>query len=117
MFLWVELNSTDLVIWNGRCVPASFAGGIATYTAGGQQFYADNPPIQDQSPHAVTVCYYPDAPANGYIVHPIAYWVEGGAVGGPFGVAIVLVLGGLIRSVRRLREPPPSLPPLSRFGA
>ncbi len=73
--------------------------------------------MQDQSPHAVTVCFYPDDPANGYIVHPVAYWVEGAAVAGPFALAIVLVVVGMIRSALRLREPSPSLPPLPSYDA
>lgn len=114
IFLLVELLSADLVIWNGRCVPAFFDGGVAHYTVAGQKFFADNPPLPNRSPRMVTVCYYPSDPGNGYIVHPSAYWVEGGLVAGPFGVALVLVILGILRSVRRLREPP-SLPPLPTF--
>src|ERR1700726_4093463 len=81
MFLWAELLSPDLVTWTGRCVPAFFDGGVAHYMVGGQQFPADNPPMADRSPRTVTVCYYPSEPVNGYIVHPGAYWVEGGLIG------------------------------------
>ena len=114
IFLWVELLSPDLVIWNGRCVPAFFDGGVASYTVAGHEFFSDNPPLPDQSPRKVTVCYYPSEPANGYIVHPAAYWVEGGLIAGPVGVELLLVILGMLRSVRRLREPP-SLPPLPTF--
>jgi hypothetical protein len=113
-FLIAELLSPDLVIWTGRCVPASFDGGVAHYTVAGQQFTADNPPLVDRSPRTVTVCYYASTPANGYIVHPGAYWVAGGLIGGPFALALVLVAVGILRGARRLRATP-ELPPLPRF--
>jgi hypothetical protein len=59
----------------------------------------------------VTVCYYPSEPVNGYIAHPAAYWVEGGLIGGPFALALVLLAVGMLRGARRLRSPP-ALPPL-----
>jgi hypothetical protein len=114
MFLWAELLSPDLVTWTGRCVPAFFDGGVAHYTVGGQQFTADNPPLLDRSPRTVTVCYYPSDPANGYIVHPGGRWFEGGLIGGPFALALVLVAVGMLRGARRLRSAP-GLPPLPRF--
>jgi hypothetical protein len=114
MFLWAELLSPDLVTWTGRCVPAFFDGGVAHYTVGGHQFTADNPPMADRSPRTVTVCFYPSAPINGYIVHPGAYWVEGGLIGGPFALALVLATMGMLRGARRLRNAP-GLPPLPRF--
>jgi len=113
MFLWAELLSPDLVTWTGRCVPAFFDGGVAHYTVGGQQFTADNPPMADRSPRTVTVCFYTSAPVNGYIVHPGAYWVEGGLIGGPFALALVLAGVGILRSARRRSAP--GLPPLPRF--
>jgi hypothetical protein len=114
----VELQSPDLVIWNGRCVPAFYDGGIAHYTVAGQQVTADNPSLSDRTPRTVSVCYYPNDPNNGYIVHPAAYWVEGGLVAGPFMLAIILILIGMLNSVRRLRRPPdlPPLPGLNRVG-
>ena len=114
MFLGAELLSPDLVTWTGRCVPAFFDGGVAHYTVGGQQFTADNPPLLDRSPRTVTVCYYPSAPGNGYIARPAAYWVEGGLIGGPFALALVLVAVGMFRGASRLRSAP-GLPPLPRF--
>jgi hypothetical protein len=111
IFLLAELLSPDLVIWTGRCVPAFFDGGVAQYTVAGQQFTADNPPLVDRSPRTVTVCYKASEPDNGYIVHPAAYWVEGGLIGGPFALALVLVAVGMLRGARRLRSTP-GLPPL-----
>jgi hypothetical protein len=111
LFLLAELLSPDLVTWTGRCVPAFFDGGVAHYTVGGQQFTADNPPLLDRSPRTVTVCYYPSEPVNGYIVHPGAYWVEGGLIGGPFALALILVVAGMLRAATRLRSAP-GLPPL-----
>jgi hypothetical protein len=113
-FLIAELLSPDLVIWTGRCVPAFFDGGVAHYTVDGQQFTADNPPLLDRKPRTVTVCYYASAPVNGYIVHPAAYWVDGGLIGGPFALALVLVAVGMLRGARRLRSAP-GLPPLPTF--
>jgi hypothetical protein len=113
-FLLAELLSPGLVIWAGRCVPASFDGGVAHYTVAGQQFTADNPPLLDRSPRTVTVCYYASAPGTGYIVHPGEYWVAGGLVGGPFALALVLVVVGMLRGARRLRNAP-ELPPLPTF--
>ena len=114
VFLLVELQSPDLVIWNGRCVPAFFDGGVAHYTVAGQQVTADNPAPSDRTPRTVRVCYYPAEPDNGYIVHPAAYWVEGGLIGGPIVLALILVTIGVVNSARRLRQPP-SLPPLPTF--
>jgi hypothetical protein len=113
-FLLAELLSPDLVTWTGRCVPASFDGGVAHYTVAGQQFTADNPPLVDRSPRTVTVCYYASEPASGYIVHPGAYWVGGALIGGPFALAFVLVAVGMLRGVRRLRTAS-ELPPLPTF--
>ena len=115
IFLLVELQSPDLVIWNGRCVPAFYDGGVAHFTVAGQPFTADNPSLSDRSPRTVTVCYYPNDPNNGYIVHPAAYRVEGGLVAGPLGVAIILVIVGMLNSAGRLRRPP-SLPPMPTLG-
>ncbi|HVH65590.1 MAG TPA: hypothetical protein VM674_06095 [Candidatus Acidoferrum sp.] len=109
--LLAELRSPDLVMWTGHCVPASFDGGIAHYTVGGQPFTADNPPQPDRSPRMVTVCYDPSDPGNGYIVRPAGYWVEGGLIGGTFGLALVLVAVGMTTGVRRLRKAS-DLPPL-----
>ena len=114
IFLVVELLSPDLVIWTGRCVPAFFDGGVAHYTVAGQQFSADNPPLVDRSPRTVTVCYYASEPGNGYIVHPAAYWVDGGLIGGPIALSLVLVAVGMLRGLRRLRGGP-GLPPLPTF--
>jgi len=114
IFLLAELRSPDLVIWTGRCVPAFFDGGVAHYTVGGQQFTADNPPLLDRSPRTVTVCYYASEPVNGYIARPAAYWVEGGLIGGPVALALVLAAVGILRGARRLRSAP-GLPPLPRF--
>lgn len=114
VFMLVELQSPDLVIWNGRCVPAFFDGGVAHFTFGGQQFTADNPSLSDRTPRTVRVCFYPSDPNNGYIVHPAAYWVEGALVGGPFALAIILAAVGVLNSRRRLRRPP-SLPPIPTF--
>ena len=114
MFLLAELLSPDRVIWTGRCVPAFFDGGVAHYAVAGQQFTADNPPLLDRSPRTVTVCYYASEPANGYIVHPAAHWVEGGLIGGPFALALGLLAAGLLMGARRLRSVP-GLPPLPRF--
>jgi hypothetical protein len=114
IFLLAELRSPDLVIWTGRCAPAFFDGGVAHYTVAGQQFTADNPPLLDRSPRKVSVCYYASEPANGYIVRPAAYWFEGGLVGGPFALALVLVAVGMLRAVARLRSAP-GLPPLPTF--
>ena len=113
-FLIAELLSPDHVIWTGRCVPAFFDGGVAHYIADGQQFTADNPPLADRRPRTVTVCYYPSAPVNGYIVHPAAYWVDGGLIGGPFALALLLVAVGMLRGAHRLRSAP-ELPPLPTF--
>jgi len=113
-FLIAELLSPDLVIWTGRCASAFFDGGVAHYTVAGQQFTADNPPLLDRSPRTITVCYYASAPGNGYIVHPGAYWIVGGLIGGPFALAIVLVAVGMLRGARRLRNAP-ELPPLPTF--
>jgi len=114
IFLVAELLSPNLVTWTGRCVPAFFDGGVAHYTVAGQQFTADNPPLLDRSPRTVTVCYYPSDPATGYIVHPGAYWVEGGLIGGPVALALVLVAVGMLSGARRLRTVP-ELPPLPTF--
>jgi hypothetical protein len=114
ILLFAESRSPDFVIWTGTCVPASFDGGLAHYTVAGQPFTADNPPLVDRTPRTITVCYYSDEPGNGYIVHPGAYWVEGGLIGGAFGLALVLVAVGMVRGVRRLRTPS-RLPPLSTF--
>jgi hypothetical protein len=114
IFLVVELLSPDLVIWTGRCVPAFFDGGVAHYTVAGQQFTADNPPLLDRSPRTVTVCYDASEPANGYIVRSAAYWVDGGLIGGPFALALVLVTVGMLKGARRLRTAP-ELPPLPTF--
>ncbi|TMD41902.1 MAG: hypothetical protein E6I88_06300 [Chloroflexi bacterium] len=111
IFLLVELQSPDLVIWTGRCVPAFFDGGVAHYTVAGQQFTADHPPLVDRMPRTVTVCYYASAPVGGYIVHPGAYWVEGGLIGGPFALALILLAFGMLTGVHRLRSAP-GLPPL-----
>ena len=111
VFMLVEIQSPDLVIWNGRCVPAYFDGGVAHFTVAGQPLTADNPPPSDLTPRTVRVCYYPSNPNNGYIVHPAAYWVEGGLVGGPFALAIILITFGIVNSRRRLSKPT-SLPPL-----
>ena len=111
VFIFVELRSPDLVIWNGHCVPAFFDGGVAHYRVGGQPFTADNPPLLDRTPRTVTVCYYPDQPAVGYIVHPAAYWVEGGLMFGPLALGLVLFIVGMLTSWRRLMNPP-QLPPL-----
>ena len=114
MFLWAELLSPDRVIWTGRCVPAFFDGGVAHYTVAGQPFTTDNPSLVDRSPRTVTVCYYASEPVNGYIVHPAAYWVEGGLIGGPWALALVLVAVGMLTGARRLRSAP-GLPPLPTF--
>ena len=114
IFLLAELLSPDLVTWTGRCVRAFFDGGVAHYTVAGQQFTADNPPLQDRSPRTVTVCYYASEPANGYIAHPGANWAEGGLIGGPFALALVLVAIGMLRGARRLRSAP-ELPTLPTF--
>ena len=114
IFLLAELRSPDLVIWTGRCVPAFFDGGVAHYTVGGQQFTADNPPLLDRSPRMVTVCYYASEPVNGYIARPAAYWVEGGLIGGPWALALVLVAVGLLRGAYRVRNTS-ELPPLPPF--
>lgn len=114
LFMLVEFQSPDLIIWNGRCVPAFFDGGVAHFTVGGQQFTADDPPPSDLTPRTVRVCFYPNQPNNGYIVRPAAYWVEGGLVGGPFALAIILAAIGIVNSRRRLGKPP-SLPPLPTF--
>lgn len=111
IFLLVEIQSPDFVIWNGRCVPAFFDGGVAHFTVAGQQLTADDPPPSDLTPRTVRVCYYPSDPNTGYIVRPAAYWVEGGLVAGPFGGAAILIVLGVLNSARRLRKPP-SLPPL-----
>ena len=113
-FLMVELLSPDLVIWNGRCVPASFDGVVAEYTVGGRQYSVDNPPLQDRTPRAVTVCYYPSDPSNGYIVHPAAYWLEGALVVIPISLALVIAFAGIWSSFLRLRNAVP-LPPLGTF--
>jgi hypothetical protein len=104
IFLAAELLSADRVIWTGRCVPAFFDGGVAHYTVAGQQFTADNPPLLDRSPRRVTVCYFPSEPVTGYIVHPAAYWVEGGLIGGPLALALGLLAAGLLRGAQRLRR-------------
>jgi len=114
MFLLAELLSPDRVIWTGRCVPAFFDGGVAHYAVAGQRFTADNPPLLDRSPRMVTVCYYASESATGYIVHPAAYWVEGGLIGGPFALALGLAAAGLLTGARRLRSAP-GLPPLPTF--
>lgn len=114
IFMLVEFQSPDFVIWNGRCVPAFFDGGVAHYTVAGQQLTADDPPPSDLTPRTVRVCYYPSDPNNGYIVRPAAYWVEGGLVFGPLALAVFLVTVGVLTSARRLRKPS-SLPPLPSF--
>jgi hypothetical protein len=114
ILLLAELRSPDLVIWTGRCVPAFFDGGVAHYTVASQQFTADNPPLLDRSPRTVTVCYYASEPVNGYIVHPAAYWVDGGLIVGPFALSLVLVAVGMLRGAQRLRTAP-GLPPLPTF--
>ena len=118
IFLLVELQSPDLVIWNGRCVPAFYDGGVAHYTVAGQRFTADTPALTDRSPRTVTVCYYPSTINNGYIVHPAAYWVEGSLIAGPLAIAIILTAVGVLNSVRQLRRPSnlPPLPRLDRLG-
>jgi hypothetical protein len=114
VFMCGELLSPDHVIWTGRCVPAFFDGGMAHYTVAGQQFTGDNPPLVDRSPRTITVCYNASDPANGYIVHPAAYWVEGGLIGGPWALALVLVAVGLLRGAYRVRNTS-ELPPLPPF--
>jgi hypothetical protein len=111
ILIFLELRSTDVVIWTGHCVPASFDGGIAHYQVDGQAFTADNPPVLDPTVRNVTVCYASSEPANGYIVRRAAYWVEGGMMGGPIALAAVLVLVGLLRSASNLRRHS-TLPPL-----
>lgn len=114
IFLVVELLSPDLVIWTGRCVPAFFDGGVAHYRVAGQDFTADTPALSDRRPRTVTVCYYPNDPGTGYIVHPAAYWVEGAVIIGPLGLGVVLVAFGLWRARRRLLNSA-QLPPLPAF--
>ncbi len=111
LFLLVELQSPDLVIWKGRCVPAFFDGGLAHFTVAGQRFTADDPPPSDLTPRTVRVCFYPNEPNNGYIVRPAAYWIEGGLVAGPTALAIILASVGIVGARRQLQKPP-SLPPL-----
>ena len=43
-----------------------------------------------------------------------AYWVEGGLIGGPVALALVLVAVGMLSGARRLRTVP-ELPPLPTF--
>jgi hypothetical protein len=100
IFLIVELQSSDLVIWTGRCVPASFRDGLAYYVVQGQQFVAGDPSLPDSPPRRVTVCYQPNAPDKGYIVHPAAYWAEGSVIAVPLGVAAIVMAIGLIRAAR-----------------
>ena len=113
LLLLAELRSPDRVIWTGHCTPASLDGGVAHYTVAGQRFTTDYPPVLDRSQRSVTVCYDPSDPGNGYIIRPAAYFVEGGVIGGPFGVAIVLVAVGMLRGASRLRHVR-DIPPLTR---
>jgi hypothetical protein len=100
IFLIVVLQSSDLVIWTGRCVPASFRDGLAYYVVQGEQYVAGDPSLPDSPPRRVTVCYQPNAPDQGYIVHPAAYWAEGGVVGVPLAAAAIVLLIGVIRAAR-----------------
>lgn len=110
--LLVELQSPDLVIWNGRCVPAQFQGGLAYFHAEGREIVVGDPSLPDQPARTVTVCYYPGNPDKGYIVHPAAYWVEGPLIAGPLALGLILLVSGVAVSLRRIRATPEELPPL-----
>src|SRR5579864_5645617 len=109
--LVVELQSPDLVIWNGQCVPASFQDGLAYYRVGGQQYVAGDPNLPDFPNRQVTVCFYPNDPGKGYIVHPAAYWAEGILIAAPFVIGIIVLSMGTVRAIR-LRATESPLPPL-----
>lgn len=113
--LVVELQSPDLVIWTGHCVPASFQDGLAYFHAEGRLIVVGDPSLPDQPPRMVTVCYHPGNPDAGYIVHPAAYWVEGTLIAAPFILAVTLLVTGVVLSVRRIRATPEALPPLPRW--
>jgi hypothetical protein len=103
-FLVVELQSPDLVTWTGKCVPASFRDGLAYYRAEGYAFVAGDPTLPDEPARTVTVCYFPNDPGKGYIVHPAAYWFEGFVIAGPLIAAVVIFCLGVWFSVRRARD-------------
>lgn len=110
-FALIELQSPDLVIWTGECVPASFRDGLAYYRAEGHDFVAGDPTLPDQPARTVTVCYFSSDPGKGYIVHPAAYWAEGILIASPLLAGVLMFCLGVFFSIRRTREPEP----LGRF--
>jgi hypothetical protein len=105
LLLLAQLQSPDLVIWTGHCVPSTERGGIAYYQVNGQSFTVDDVTAPATAPtHTVTVCYDPSHPEQASVLHPVQYWFEAALVGVPFLIALTIVIVGVVIVPVRMRR-------------
>jgi hypothetical protein len=101
-FMLAQLQSPDLVMWTGRCEPATLRGGLGYYDVNGQTLAVNDPLTPASAPTTpVTVCYNPAHPEQAMVDHPLTRAFEAGLMATPFLVAlIILAVGLLIRPFR-----------------
>jgi hypothetical protein len=105
LLLIAQLQSHDLVIWNGHCISATEEGGLVYFQANGQSFAINDVASPANSPtRTVTICYYPSHPEDAVVLHPAAYWFEGSLIGLPFLAAAVILIVGLVIQPLRMRR-------------
>jgi hypothetical protein len=110
-FLLAQLQSPDLVIWTGRCIPATERQGIAYYRVNGTAEALNDPNEPATAPvHTVTVCYQPAHPEQGMVVLPAARIFEGLEILGPLVLAALVLLYGLVIRPLRFRVMDEALP-------
>jgi hypothetical protein len=113
LVLLLALQLPSSVYLTGRAVEGVNDGGLIYYQVDGSEYTLDAVGDPPASPEPATVYVARDDPSQALADRP-GRWLDLGFVGAPFATALVLLVWGQARRVRRRRRQEP-LVPLSWF--
>ena len=102
--LVLEVQSPSFAMFDGIKVHGSTVNGSTTYTYKGEQFHIVDRVDRSTHRHPTTVYLSrsdPTDPSKAYIGQASVWWIDVVTTVGPFALAFVLILIGMMRDMRR----------------